>query len=126
MGHLSTERDRSPMKHIEFVHIEDEKDLVVSFALAPGGQHSLTLLRSPQYEHLLPPEDRRPTVSLSSAPDGDDYLISVLWQGPRVEVRSDKHVYLLDSSALSEEDRIEAFAVLRKMATGGVFHLQDG
>jgi len=112
------------MKRVEFITLEDEEDLVLSFALSPAGHHSLTLLRTPQYEHLLPEEDRRPTVSFSAANEDGDYLTSVLWQGSRVEVRSEKHVYVLDASAISEEDKEQALIVLHKLAKGGVFRVQ--
>jgi hypothetical protein len=112
------------MKRVEFITLEDEQDLIVSFALAPAGQHSLTLLRAPQYEYLLPEENRRPTVSLSSAREEGDYLTSVLWKGSHVEVHSEKHAYVLDASPISEEEKAEAVVVLRKLAKGGVFRLQ--
>ena len=66
------------MKQVEFITLEDEQDLIVSFALAPSGEESLTLLRAPHYEHLLPEQDRRATVSLSSQREEGDYVKSVL------------------------------------------------
>jgi hypothetical protein len=50
------------MLRVEFITTEDEADLIVSFAIAPAAERSLTLLRSPQYEHLLPEEERGITV----------------------------------------------------------------
>ena len=111
------------MKHVEFITLEDEQDLVVSFALAPSGQESLTLLRAPHYEHLLPPEERRATVSLSSQREEGDHVKSVLWQGSRVEVRSEKHTNVLEASAITQEDKDGAVAVLRKMVKDGELHV---
>lgn len=47
-----------PMLQVEFITCESEGDLIVSFAIAPSAYRSLTLHRSPQYEHLLPEEER--------------------------------------------------------------------
>ncbi len=51
-----------PMLRVEFITTEDEQDLIVSFAIAPSAERSLTLLRSPMYEHLLPVEEQGITV----------------------------------------------------------------
>ena len=107
------------MKKVAFITLEDEQDLIVSFALAPSGQESLTLLRAPHYEHLLPEQDRRATVSLSSHREEGDYVKSVLWQGSRVEVTSEKHKYVLEASAITRQDKDDTVAILRKLVREG-------
>ena len=107
------------MNKVEFITLEDEQGLVVSFALAPSGRESLTLLRAPHYEHLLPEQDRRATVSLSSHREEGDYVKSVLWQGSRVEVTSEKHKYVLEASAITRQDKDKAVAILRKLVREG-------
>jgi len=51
------------MKRVEFITVEDETDLIVSFAIAPSAYQSLTLLRSPQHEVLFPDYERSGYVS---------------------------------------------------------------
>jgi hypothetical protein len=111
------------MKKVEFITLEDEQDLIVSFALAPSGQENLTLLRAPHYEHLLPPEERRATVSLSSRREEGDHVTSVLWKDVHVEVESEKHSYSLEASAISQEDKDDVISVLRKMLKDGELHV---
>ena len=111
------------MRHVEFITLEDEQDLIVSFALAPSAQESLTLLRAPHYEHLLPPEERRATVSLSSHREEGDHVVSVLWQGSSIKVQSERHTYLLEALAITPEEKEEALVVLRKMAKNTELHV---
>jgi hypothetical protein len=103
---------------------EAEQDLIVSFAIAPSANRSLTLLRSPQYEHLLPEEERGATVApLDPKEVETDFLISVQWLGARVIVKTQRHEYELDVSAVSEDEVVEAKAVLRKMVKESSAHL---
>lgn len=108
------------MRQVEFITSEDEQDLIVSFALAPSAIRSLTILRSPQYEHLLSEEERGATVGpLDARQAGRDLLVSVQWLGSRVVVKTHRHEYELDISAVDENDVAQAKAVLRKMVSDG-------
>ena len=49
-------------QQVSFMTVEDDDDLVVSFGLGEGAATSLTLLRTPKYESLLPPDERGVTV----------------------------------------------------------------
>ena len=114
------------MLRVEFITTEDEQDLIVSFAIAPSAAQSLTLLRSPQYEHLLPEEERGITVNpLDPKEVETDFLLSVRWLGSRVTVTTQRHEYNLDLSAVEEEEIAQAKAVLRKMVKDGAAHV-DG
>lgn len=114
------------MLQVEFITTEDARDLIVSFAIAPAANRSLTLLRSPQYEHLLPEEERGVTVGpLDPREVETDFLVSVQWLGVRVIVKSQRHEYKLDISAVAENEVAEAKAVLRKMVKDGSAHV-DG
>jgi len=114
------------MLQVEFITSEDEQDLIVSFAIAPSANRSLTLLRSPQYEHLLPEEERGATVGPLDPKDVEtDFLVSVQWLGVRVIVKSQRHEYKLDISAVAENEIAEAKAVLLKMVKDGTAHV-DG
>jgi hypothetical protein len=108
------------MLRVEFITTEDEQDLIVSFALAPSAHQSLTLLRSPQYEFLLPEYERGISVSTLDPKDQvRDLLRFVRWQARSVTVQTERHEYRLDISAVSEEEAVEAKAVLRKMVKDG-------
>ena len=114
------------MLHVEFITSQDEQVLIVSFAIAPSAQRSLTLLRSPRYEHLLPEEERGITVGPFNPSDIEpDFLRSVQWLASRVTVATDRHIYILDISAVGEDELAQAKAVLRKMVKDGAAHV-DG
>lgn len=108
------------MLQVEFITSEAEQDLIVSFAIAPSAHRSLTLLRSPQYEHLLPQEERGATVAPLDPSDVEtDFLVSVQWLGARVIVKTQRHEYKLNISAVVANEVAEAKAVLRKMVKDG-------
>lgn len=108
------------MLSVEFISTESDKDLIVSFALAPAAHDSLTLLRSPQYELLLPEDERGISVSTLDPSDYErDMLRSVRWSGSKVTVKTERHEYKLDVSRVSDEDIAEARVVLRKMVADG-------
>lgn len=107
------------MKRVEFITIEDETDLIVSFAIAPSAYQSLTLLRSPHYEDLLPDFERCAYVSLDPTSEpADDPLLSVHWKQSKVTVTTCRHVYELDISTVEEIEITEAKTVLKKMVKG--------
>lgn len=106
------------MQRVEFVTVEDERDLIVSFALAPSGHRSLTLIRSPQYESLLPEEERGVTVSPPDRGEVRDRLVAVDWKLPRVELETEKHRYIVDVSAVADDELADALRVLTKMIRG--------
>lgn len=103
------------MKRVEFITVEDETDLIVSFAIAPGAHRSLTLLRSPQYEYLFPELERCASVSFDPSELDKDPLLSVQWGKSMVTVKTGRHVYKLDISAIDDNEITEAKTVLRKM-----------
>jgi hypothetical protein len=103
------------MKRVEFITIEDGPDLVVSFAIAPSAYRSLTLVRSPQYEHLLPEHEHCVSVSLDPDELDGDVLLSVNWGQQMVTVITARHKYKLDVSAVEGNETAGAKAVLRKM-----------
>lgn len=103
------------MKRVEFITIEDGPDLVVSFAIAPSAHRSLTLVRSPQYEFLLPEHEHCVSVSLDPNELDGDVLHSVNWGQQMVTVITARHKYKLDVSAVEGNETAGAKAVLRKM-----------
>ena len=113
------------MHHVEFITTEDEPDLIVSFALAPGASESLTLLRSPHFEFVLRDHERGISVSTLDAEDQDrDLLQRLLWEESTVKVSTERHEYQLDISAVDSEEVEEAKAVLRKMTADGAAYVE--
>lgn len=106
------------MQRVEFITVDDEKDLIVSFALAPSGHRSLTLMRSSQYESLLPEEERGVTISPPDRGEVRDRLVAVDWKLPYVELETEKHRYVVDVSAVADDELADALRVLTKMVRG--------
>lgn len=103
-------------KHVSCVTVEDGDDLVVSFGLGEFAATSLTLLRTPKYESLLPPEERG--VSVGTGLDSSlqrETLVSVQWSERSVRIESTARRFSLDVRALGQEEIRLAKRVLRKM-----------
>jgi hypothetical protein len=108
------------MKHrVQFISLEeDDKDLIVSFALddAEMGVTSLILLRTLFYEELIDEEERGVKVSL----EGDDLekehlnvLNSIRIRPGVIEIKSLFREYQLDTSTI-EESEIQSMVELLK------------
>jgi len=103
------------MKRVEFINIGDEPDLIVSFAIAPSAHRSLTLLQSPQYESLIPKYERVVSVCFDPSEVDEDSLRSVQWGQTIVTIKTGRHEYKLDISAVEAIEITKAKTVLRKM-----------
>ena len=109
------------MKHrVQFISLEeDEKDLIVSFALDDSdlGVRSLILHRTLFYEELMAKEEQGVKVSL----EGDDFekgylnmLNSIRIGKEEIEIKSLFREYLLDTSKLEESEIQEMVELLKK------------
>jgi hypothetical protein len=113
------------MDYVSFITVEDDDDLIVSFAIPeddPGDVRSLTLLRTPRYEPLLDPSDRGVTVSDDSDTD-DSFLVSAKITERVATITTRSATYELDISQVDREELGEAAAILRKMNFDGAFEL---
>jgi hypothetical protein len=74
--------DRRLWKLSQFISTENGDDLIVSFAVIdpadPTEIESLTLLRTPKYEHLLADWERGVSVSFERYVEDDDELLEEL------------------------------------------------
>lgn len=105
----------TPIK-VLFISTEDGDDLLVSFALGPAAQTSLTLLRTPKFESLLPEEERGVSVGTGSTGDAERELLQELdWDGHRVRLLSSRRRYELDLAAVDRDEISEAQQVLKRM-----------
>jgi hypothetical protein len=120
-----------PVEPVGFITVEDEDgDLIVSFAIvlgAHGDVASLTLLRTPEDEAFLPPDERRVNVSHELHPETeDDSLIAVRLGSKRVWIKATSRRYLLDVSRVDADELSAARDVLRRMNFDGCFELSFG
>jgi hypothetical protein len=110
------------MLRVTLITIEDDPDLVVSFGLEPGASESLTLLRSPQYEHLLADEDRGTTIAQSSDPSPETLFLSAVdWVEDTLRIQAANRQYTLDVSKVDEVEIADAKRILRLMNSDGRF-----
>jgi hypothetical protein len=110
--------DPSP-EVVAFITIEEGDDLIVSFAIAdkePGEIVSLTLLRTPKYEFILPTEERGVSVSHESFPEeGErDRLHRIRVAPPVVTIETTSMRYELDVSKVDRRELRSAQRVFKR------------
>ena len=115
------ERINSGMKHrVQFISLqEDDKDLIVSFALddAEMGVISLILLRTLFYEELMDEEERGVKVSLEGDELEKEYLNvlnSIRIRSGEIEIKSLFREYQLDTSTIEESEIQDMVELLKK------------
>jgi hypothetical protein len=107
---------------VTLISTEDDSDLVVSFGLEPSAATSLTVMRSPQYEHLLADEDRGATIARSSDPSPEPlFLASVDWVGDTLHIKAANRKYTLDPSKVDALEIADAKRILRLMNSDARF-----
>ena len=112
---------------VPFITIEDDdKDLIVSFAMGEHAEHSLTLLRTPVFESVLEDDERGVSVSTGSAKTNDrQLLVSISFSSETVLVETTGSSYLLSVRTVEAEEITEAKVVLRKMHFDNRFAITD-
>ena len=113
-------------EYVPFLAIEDSDDLIISFGLGEHAATSLTLLRTPKYEQLLPEEERGVLVGTGSSDDLErELLVSVQWGDRLVQIESTMQRYTLDIQAVDPVEIQDAKKVLRKMNFDHYFEIKD-
>ena len=121
MAQTLGERVNPGMIHrVQFISLEeDDKDLIVSFALddAEMGVISLILLRTLFYEELMDEEERGVKVSL----EGDELekenlnvLNSIRIRSGEIEIKSLFREYQLDTSTIEDSEIQDMVELLKK------------
>ncbi len=112
---------------VPFITVEDDdKDLIVSFAMGEHAEHSLTLLRTPVFESILEEGERGVSVGTGSAETNDrQLLVSIRFGSETVLVETTGLSYLLSVRTVEAEEISEAKAVLRKMNFDNKFTITD-
>ena len=112
--------------HVLFLTTEDGDDLIVSFALGEHAEKSLTLLRTPKYEYILPEEERGVSVSIgASGANAKELLLTVKWGMNLVQIDTTIRHYKLNIQAVQSDEIQEAKLVLRKMNFDCSFDVVD-
>lgn len=116
---------------VSFLTLQEDDDLIVSFAIAddePGEVVSLTLLRTPKYEGLLPAEERGVHVSHEAdlKDDEDDRLRRFTLRGSIATIQTARTQYRLDVSDVGRESLLAAQRILKKMNFDQAFHFDLG
>jgi hypothetical protein len=114
------------MHFASFITLDDDVDLVVSFAVVDTEDGSyldcLNVIRTPKYEKFLEPEERCPMVTFPSG-DAEELrrpLRSVVYsrEDAVILVRCDHITHTLDLSKVDKEEIEEMARLLRKMSEG--------
>jgi hypothetical protein len=105
---------------VEFITIESGDDLIVSFAIAgtePGHVISLTLIRTPKFEFVLPEDEKGVSVSHESFPveEGMERLQRIRVAPPVVSIATTRTRYELDVSKVDRRELRSAQRVLERM-----------
>lgn len=107
------------MEKVLFMHNEEGKDQIVSFAIEcsePGDVKSLILLRTPEFEFILDERERGVSVSHDDEPEVEDNLLRrIRVDSQIVVIESTYNRYELDISRVKQEKLVEAWAILHKM-----------
>ena len=112
--------------YVPFITIDDADDLVVSFGLGEHSSTSLTLLRTPKYESLIPEEERGVSVRTEASSFSEPELLrSVRWSGSEVEIQTSLRRYVLDVGSVDRAEMKEARVVLAKMNFDQCFAITD-
>jgi len=108
------------MKPVSFITTEIGKDLIVSFVIpisdTPGDIESLTLLRTPIFERLLPDAERG--VKFMPEKDEEEYMITGVAfdkDSGRVTVTTSNRSYEFEVGGVDPEEIRDMCAVLRQM-----------
>ena len=118
------------MNKVKFLNLmEDDKDLIVSFALEDSerGVRSLTLLRTLFYEELLDEEERGVHVSLEGAEvedENNNMLKQITINEGEIEIMSAYEKYKIDTSQIAPSEIDEMLNLLRKQNHDNRFIIQ--
>lgn len=110
------------MKPVAFISTETGDDLIVSFGVydpdEPAEIVSLTVLRTPKYEGLLPEEERGATVTFEEEnPEDNAYLLAVGYSPSErcVSLRANAGDYTLDVRKVDPGELSAMRRVFQKM-----------
>jgi hypothetical protein len=119
---MSNERES-----VSFISTELGRDLVVAYAIGlsqPGEVETIILQRTPEFEFILPPEDRGVVISHERFPgDERDLVRRIVVDGRDVDIETTLRTYRLDLSGVDRDEVADARKVLTRMNRRGGFDL---
>jgi hypothetical protein len=111
---------------VSFITTESGDDLIVSFAVMKPADfteiESLTLLWTPKYDYLLPPEERGVSVSFERSAHGEDELVVEVRDCANeqaVWVTTARRTYELDVRKVEEDELADMRKVFGEMSRLG-------
>lgn len=117
------------MEQVEFITVESEDDLIVSFViLRDDGEdiRSITLLRTPVCEQFLDESERGVSVSDDDCDeDNHDLLEEILFRGEKVQLVRRDACYNLNCSRVDEAEYAAAKDTIAAMNFDKRFRNQD-
>ena len=116
---------------VKFITCDKGQDLIVSFAIAadnPFGVVSLTLMRTPKFEHVLTEDERGVSVSHESSPvfGGRERLQRIRIAPPVVSIATTHRLCELDVSEVDQAELQSALGILERMNFDNRFVLKLG
>ena len=118
------------MELVSFISTETGKDLILSFAVVDPEEsteiESLILLRTPVYEHILPPDERGVSVSFERYTDDEhDLLEEVRWneRAAILKLETQLREYELDLRKIDKSSLWKMRKLLKKMNYDGRIHM---
>lgn len=116
------------MENASFITNQEGDDLVVSFAIPRGvyGEvHSLTLLRTPKYEHVLDESERGVKVSFEDfSDDRTQFLKKVTITDDVVTMTTDHGIHMVNIKDVDQTEIQKSKQILKKMNFDNRFELQ--
>jgi len=116
------------MEDVSFITIDDNDDLLVSFAIPVADYadvKSLTLLRTPKYEFILDAAERGVKVFYDDFPDDEDDLLEELEiEGHVVKITTSHRSYTLNVQDVDGDEVKRAMKILKKMNFDQRFRLR--
>lgn len=113
------------MDRVNFLTIELEEDLILSFSFDDNttyGVDGYFIHRAPQFEYIVAPHERGPTVDWSD----DDKIIlvrKVEFDRNVVKITADNGNEIFDISKISDTEFVNMIKVLDKMNFDGAFEI---
>ena len=107
------------MHFVSFISLEeDDKDLIVSFAIRDGefGIQSLILMRTLFYEEYLDESECGVQLSFENVTDGSDPIMlqEAIFKNKSLEIKSKNYSFTLDLSKIEDSEITETIALMKK------------
>ncbi|MBN2093622.1 hypothetical protein JW964_28630 [candidate division KSB1 bacterium] len=111
------------MDEVQFVMIEDDKDLALSFSFKPGTQFRIEgfiIQRNPALEFALMPHECGPIIDWTE--DDERILVKAMNLTRRsIMIKTKYDVFEFDISKISDEEYNDVITILMKMNFDSVF-----